>query len=131
MAYIQYEALIVTVTTGGVGLAGPAATSYSAKTYNGFLHGVRFVNSTAGSSMAEDTILAIASEKSGDTVLNIASCTGTQTWYPRASLHNTTGAVLSTGAVAEFPLADERLAITITSGSTSGTRTGTFYFWVS
>lgn len=130
MAYIQYEALTVTVTTGGVGLGGGAATSYSAKTYNGFLHGIRYIT-VVGTSMAEDFVLAITSEKSGATVLSIPSCTGSQTWYPRLTAVNSTGAVMSSGTAVSFPLADERLAITITSGSTSGTRTGTFHFWVS
>jgi len=132
MAYIDYEELTVSVTTstGALGGGDPTQASYSAKTFNGLLHGVRFVSGSGGSSMAEDMVLAITAERSGATALGVAVCTGTQTWYPRLITGTSAGAVMSTGAGIQFPLAHERLVFTITSGSTSGTRTGVFHIWV-
>jgi len=132
MAYIQYEELPVSVTTstGLLGGADPTQVTYSAGTYNGLLHGIRFVTGSGGSSMTEDMVLAVTGERSGATALGVAVCTGTQTWYPRLITGTSAGAVMSTGAGIQFPLANERLVFTITSGSSAGPATGTFHIWV-
>ena len=128
MAHIEYEALTVTITTGTVGGLAGSGTGNSAKTYNGLLHAIQYV--VGGSSWAEDTVLAITAEKTAMSLLSL-TCTGAQTWFPRRTLVNAAGASLSSAISEPFPLADERIVVTVTSGSSGGTRTGTFRFWVS
>lgn len=126
MAWIHYEQVSLAPTTSG---------SYSANTqntYNGFLHALRYVASTGATVLpSTDGNLTVQGEKTGIQMLNLSdlSTAGTGTYYVRQATVNTSGAT-STG-LAQFPLVNERLTITISSGSTGGTRTGTLSVFIS
>lgn len=122
MSHIEYESLIVAVTTS------TSATSQTAGTYTGFVHAIDYAPSTS-TPYSTDANFAITSEKGGLNILTIDNPTSTATYYPRAATATSTGAT-STGS-ALVPLHNERLVVTISNGSSSGARSGTFEFFIS
>ncbi len=128
MAIIQYESLLVTATSSG------SIGTYTSKTWLGYVHTIVFAPTTSSTGLTTSTggSFAITAERSGLPVfaLDDTSTTKAGTYYPRSTTVTTTGAA-STGAVS-IPLYNERMLVTMTSGSTTATtHTATFYFYVS
>jgi hypothetical protein len=131
MPDIQYEALTISATSSG------AITSYSARTYRGFVEAVGYNPTTSSTGLTPTTggAIIVKTELTSQTVftLNDIGDTGAwqRMWYPRvATVAATCSATASTG-VGRIPLYNERLAVTVTSGSTDTvTKTGTLRFYV-
>lgn len=126
MPYVNYEAFTVSATTDSSGGSG-----YSANAYNGCLQAIQYVeNETSTEALSLTHGMAITAEKTSQELLSI-TCTGAQIWYPRAIGISSTGAALSSGVDIAFPLHNERILVTLTSGATGGERSGTYRVWVS
>jgi len=126
MANIQYEGLAVTATSSGV------ITTYSDTTFTGFVEMIRYVASATTSDVIGNTAstILIQAERSGTDLISVATPATSATYYIRAATASTAGAG-STGS-AQIPLYNERLLVTITSGSTdTTTKNGTIRFYVS
>lgn len=130
MAFIRYEALVVTATSSG------SITTLSTGTFNGFVQAVRYVPTNATSSQGISSggggALAITAAVSGLAVLSLANASSASEadYYPRALLSDTGGTSTSVGAL--IPLHNERFQVVMTSGSTTqDTKSATLHFYVS
>ena len=113
MAFIDYEAMAITATSSGT-----IATT-STKVFRGFLHAIEYDPSTASTILpSTDSSMAITLDVTGRTVLSLEDMSTVHTglYFPRVATVTTTGAA-STGAEA-IPIHDERVVVTMTSGST-------------
>lgn len=128
MAYIAYEALAVTATSSG------SIATNSAKTYNGFVHCVRYLPTTSSTALTPSTggSIDITAAVSGLAVLSLddTSTAKAGTYYPRNATVTSTGATSTGNAL--IPLYNERFVVTMTSGSTKAdTATALLHFYVS
>ncbi len=130
MSYVAYEELVVTASSSG------SITTYSAGTYTGFVHAVRYVPTHAGATSGNISsggggTMAITSDVSGLSILSLADCSsaGGGDYYPRNLNSDLTGAA-TTGASA-IPLFNERFKVVMSSGSTTAdTKSAHLYFYV-
>ena len=119
MTYIAYERVLCSATSSG------SITTYTTGTYTGLVHAVHYnpvMAATSGniSSGGTASSVAIASDVGGLTILTLADASSASlgAWYPRTIASSALSSAASTGACA-VPLHEERIAITITSGSTT------------
>lgn len=125
MPWIKYESLACTATTSS------GVTTNTANAYNGLLHAIRYTVSTSAP-MSTDGRVTITGTRTGITALIITNLGSTAggTYYPRlATVLSTSAETGSTGA-AEVPLFNETLTLVFSTGSTGGTKAGTFEFFV-
>ena len=123
MGYMDYEQLVVTATTSGV------ATANTVKSWRGKLYGVQFVASTSAPYSTQMNVV-LSGERNGSTFLDLDNASAGLR-LPRQFTVTSTGSTgLGTPVPQPFPLFEERISFTITSGSTSGTKTGTWRLYV-
>ena len=126
MAFIHSEDITLSPTTS----TSPLAAN-SSKTYNGYLHAIQLDVSTS-TPMSTGGLLEITGERTGMLLFSKANISADGRWLPRVvAVLSTDSDTATTGAVAErLPLFNERLVITVTSGSTSGTTSATLRLFV-
>jgi len=131
MPLIQYEALAISATSSG------SITSYSSKTYTGYVDAVAYLPTTSSTGLTPTTggAIVLTGELTSSVIwtLNDISNTGAalRMWYPRAPTVATTCSATASTGVARVPLYNERILVTVTSGSTDAvTKTGTLRFYV-
>lgn len=120
MTFIQGSTLSVTTD------ASSAASTYSNETFNGLLHGIQYVPSaTAFSTNMGATFTA---ENSGMKLLSLSpfASTAEVLYQPRNSIHSSAGSTVA--GFGQFPLANERIRVDLSSGGAA--KTGTFRFFV-
>lgn len=123
MAYLKYERLVASATTSG------AVVTTSVETFNGYLRQVTFERTTVPGTPFSTTLgWVLSGERTTSALFSIDGSTVTTIYRPAVTTVTSTGAT-STGS-APIPLAHERITVTVTSGSTEGTRYGIFHFYV-
>ena len=123
MANIEYETWPLSATTSS---GGSGATT---KTWNGYLSAIQYVPSTSAIP-STGGLVAFTGTRTGMALFGFEDLGSTAAgiYFPRVATVTTTGAT-STG-VGLLPLFDETITITISCGSTGGTKTGAFRFFV-
>lgn len=121
MSYIAYEKVLCSATSSG------SITTYTTGIFTGLVHAVYYnpvmaatSQSISSGDVAPQATVAIASEVGGLTILTLANASSANVgvWYPRTLNTSALSSEATTGASA-IPLHDERIGITITSGSTT------------
>lgn len=121
MSYITRHRLPLPVSATGAG----ATQSFDTQRLFGQLEAIVLTRATA-SGLSTNANLTIQTQQSGQVVLNVTA-TGNRAWYPRALAESTGGAVrpavasadTSAGFPVKFPVANEPLRVTVTSGGAS------------
>ncbi|KKN82077.1 hypothetical protein LCGC14_0313440 [marine sediment metagenome] len=126
MAYITSEDITLTATT-----STSPATASSSKTYNGYLHAVQLEVSTS-TPLSTQGLLQITGDRTGLLLFSKADISADGQWFPRTvGVLSTASDTATTGAVADrLPLFNEKVTVTMTCGSTSGTTSGTLRLFV-
>ena len=130
MAHFEYEALTLAGTTSS-GASGTGETGASTGTYNGYLHAVQYVHSTAAT-LSTGGHLTITGTRTGITLFSIENLgsTASNVYLPwKATVLSTDANTASTGA-GRLPLFNETLTWVISSGSTGGAKAGTLRLFV-
>ena len=127
MAFIKSEDISLAPTTSG------ALVVNSSNTYNGYLHAVQFIVSTSLTSTGG--LLEVKGERTNIplfTKADLSSGGAAGVYLPRLNtVLSTDAATLSTGlGWDKLPLFNERLVVTVTSGSTGGAKAATLRVFV-
>lgn len=121
MTYVQGSTLSVTTD------ASSAASTYSAETFNGLLQAIQYTPSATAFSTAMGA--TFTAENSGMKLLSLSPFTSTVDvlYQPRTSIHSSAGSTVA--GFGQFPLANERIRVDLSSGG--AVKTGTFRFFIS
>ena len=112
MGYVNFESIAITATSSG------SHTHTSVKAYTGLVHMVRYIASaTTSDVIGAGATIAITGERNGQTILSLTAGPSTSASYYVVDTTVDTAGSASTGS-ASIPLANERVIITVTSGST-------------
>jgi hypothetical protein len=121
MAYLtQYDIDVVTTTSGTTA----DGVAYTTRPLNGYLHAIKYAaGSTAISTTAELTVVTTG----GIPILSSLAVGGSQTWYPRAAVCNTTNTAQT--AFDRIVLPNEKVKVAIKNAAAAG-QGGTYTVYV-
>jgi hypothetical protein len=117
MSYFHRSDITISAGTAGPGSAFGSVTG-------GRIHSIRFTND-ATVPLSTVRLITVSRNTSGDMICKFMASSSSLTYFPRKSVHNSTGAVLnSTVLVEQMPLVSEVIKVQVTQSSSKGSITG-------